>query len=128
METHAQARRTLELDLRHALESKAFELFYQPLVNLKTGQILTCEALLRWPHRDRGMIYPAESFPLPKKRGSSSKSPIRLCTRPAWSANDGRAILPLRSTSHRSSSTVPMFLHLLRRSRPQTPPTHSRLR
>ena len=69
METHAQARRTLELDLRHALESKAFELYYQPLVNLKTRRILTCEALLRWPHRERGMIYPAEFIPVAEETG-----------------------------------------------------------
>ncbi len=69
MEAHAQARRTLELDLRHALESKALELYYQPLVNLKTRQILTCEALLRWPHRERGMIYPAEFIPVAEETG-----------------------------------------------------------
>ena len=39
MEATAQARRTLELDLRNALESEAFELYYQPLFNLKTRRI-----------------------------------------------------------------------------------------
>jgi len=69
MEANAQARRNLELDLRHALETEAFELYYQPLFNLKTKQITACEALLRWPHRDRGMISPAEFIPVAEEMG-----------------------------------------------------------
>jgi len=45
-----ETRRVLELDLRHALAHEEFELYYQPLVNLKSGRISTCEALLRWNH------------------------------------------------------------------------------
>ena len=69
MEARAQARRTLELDLRHALETEAFELHYQPLLNLKTRSILTCEALLRWPHPARGMIPAAEFIPVAEEMG-----------------------------------------------------------
>ncbi len=64
MEASAQARRTLEFDLRHATENEAFELYYQPLFNLKTKRIDACEALLRWPHHKRGMISPAEFIPV----------------------------------------------------------------
>jgi diguanylate cyclase (GGDEF)-like protein len=69
MESNAQARRTLEFDLRKALESEAFELYYQPLFNLKTNRIVACEALLRWPHRDRGMVSPAEFIPVAEEMG-----------------------------------------------------------
>jgi diguanylate cyclase (GGDEF)-like protein len=69
MEARAQARRTLELDLRHALETQAFELYYQPIFNLKTRAILTCEALLRWPHPVRGIISPAEFIPVAEEMG-----------------------------------------------------------
>jgi diguanylate cyclase (GGDEF)-like protein len=69
MEVKAQARRKLELDLRHALETDAFEIYYQPLFNLKTSQISTCEALLRWPHPERGMISPAEFIPVAEEMG-----------------------------------------------------------
>jgi len=69
MEATAQARRTLELDLRNALESEAFELYYQPLFNLKTRRILACEALLRWPHRERGMISPGEFMLVAEEMG-----------------------------------------------------------
>ena len=64
MAASAEARRILELDLRKALADEEFELFYQPLVNLKSGKITTCEALLRWNHHSRGMISPAEIIPV----------------------------------------------------------------
>jgi diguanylate cyclase (GGDEF)-like protein len=69
MDVRAQARRNLELDLRQAVTSGAFELHYQPLINLKTGQISTCEALLRWTHPERGAISPAEFIPIAEEVG-----------------------------------------------------------
>ena len=64
-----EARRILELDLRKALANEEFELFYQPLVNLKSGKILTCEALLRWNHPVRGMVSPADIVPVAEDMG-----------------------------------------------------------
>ncbi len=69
MEAAAQARSNLEFDLRKALQSDAFELHYQPLFNLKTRRIETCEALLRWPHPERGMVSPAEFIPVAEEMG-----------------------------------------------------------
>jgi diguanylate cyclase (GGDEF)-like protein/PAS domain S-box-containing protein len=69
MAAQAQARRSLELDLRTALNNNAFKVFYQPLVNLKTRRITTCEALLRWPHPERGMVPPAEFIPIAEEMG-----------------------------------------------------------
>jgi diguanylate cyclase (GGDEF)-like protein len=69
MEVNAQARRNLEIDLRNALSSGSLELYYQPLFNLKTKRIVTCEALLRWPHHQRGMISPTEFIPLAEDTG-----------------------------------------------------------
>ena len=69
MEARAQARRNLEIDLRSALASDSLELHYQPLFNLKTRRISTCEALLRWPHHQRGMIAPCEFIPLAEETG-----------------------------------------------------------
>jgi len=69
MEASAQARRALEFDLRKATESEDFELYYQPLFNLKTRRIETCEALLRWPHHERGMVSPAEFIPVAEEMG-----------------------------------------------------------
>jgi diguanylate cyclase (GGDEF)-like protein len=64
-----EARRILELDLRKALASEEFELFYQPLVNLKTGRIATCEALLRWNHPVRGTVSPIDIIPVAEDMG-----------------------------------------------------------
>jgi diguanylate cyclase (GGDEF)-like protein len=64
-----EARRLLELDLRHAIAHEEFELHYQPLVNLKSGRISTCEALLRWNHPDRGHVSPLEIIPVAEDMG-----------------------------------------------------------
>jgi diguanylate cyclase (GGDEF)-like protein len=64
-----EARRVLELDLRKALANEEFELFYQPLVNLKSGRISTCEALLRWNHPARGTVSPVDIIPVAEDMG-----------------------------------------------------------
>jgi diguanylate cyclase (GGDEF)-like protein len=64
-----EARRILELDLRKALANEEFELFYQPLVNLKSGRIGTCEALLRWNHPVRGTVSPVDIIPVAEDMG-----------------------------------------------------------
>ena len=76
MDARMQARRNLELDLRKALVLGQFELFYQPLVNVKTGGISTCEALLRWRHPERGLVQPGEFIPLPRRSASSTNSAV----------------------------------------------------
>jgi diguanylate cyclase (GGDEF)-like protein len=64
-----EARRILELDLRKALVNEEFELFFQPLVNLKSGRIATCEALLRWNHPVRGTVSPVDIIPVAEDMG-----------------------------------------------------------
>ncbi|MCK1715527.1 MULTISPECIES: EAL domain-containing protein [unclassified Bradyrhizobium] len=69
MAATVEARRTLELDLRKALANEEFELFYQPLINLKSGKITTCEALLRWNHPVRGTVSPIDIIPVAEDMG-----------------------------------------------------------
>jgi diguanylate cyclase (GGDEF)-like protein len=64
-----ESRRILELDLRKALANEEFELFFQPLVNLKSGRISTCEALLRWNHPVRGTVSPTDIIPVAEDMG-----------------------------------------------------------
>jgi diguanylate cyclase (GGDEF)-like protein len=64
-----EARRILELDLRKALANEEFELYFQPLVNLKSGRISTCEALLRWNHPVRGTVSPIDIIPVAEDMG-----------------------------------------------------------
>src|SRR5882757_3807925 len=63
------ARRNLERDLRNALVSGEFELHYQPFVDVRSGEIQGCEALLRWHHPERGLVMPAEFIPLAEETG-----------------------------------------------------------
>ncbi len=69
MDARVQARRRLELDLRTALTAGALDVHYQPLIDLPTGEISGVEALLRWPHAERGMIPPAEFIPVAEETG-----------------------------------------------------------
>jgi len=56
--TNAMSRLTLENELRRALAESQFELYYQPQVDLNSGQVFSVEALLRWHHPERGLLYP----------------------------------------------------------------------
>jgi diguanylate cyclase (GGDEF)-like protein len=46
----------VENQLRHALDNKEFEVFFQPITDLRSGNIVSAEALLRWHHPERGLI------------------------------------------------------------------------
>jgi predicted signal transduction protein with EAL and GGDEF domain len=62
-------RNELENDIRQALTEDQFELHYQPIVNADTGETTACEALLRWKHKVRGNVPPAEFIPVAEERG-----------------------------------------------------------
>jgi len=62
-------RLSVERDLRHALERNEFEIHYQPVVSLADGSVASCEALLRWSHRECGLISPDEFIPLAEENG-----------------------------------------------------------
>src|SRR5882757_8554053 len=64
MDAKMKTRRELEMDLRSALVNGEFELYYQPLVNLKTNEITAFEALVRWNHPTRGLVSPADFIPV----------------------------------------------------------------
>jgi diguanylate cyclase (GGDEF)-like protein/PAS domain S-box-containing protein len=69
MDARVKARRTLELDMRQAMVDGGFEIHYQPVVNLRSNEVVGCEALLRWRHPVRGMISPAEFIPIAEETG-----------------------------------------------------------
>ena len=69
MDARMKERRVLELALRKAFDRGEFELYYQPILNLHTGKVGCCEALLRWHHPERGMVSPVEFIPIAEDIG-----------------------------------------------------------
>ncbi|MGE4545390.1 MAG: PAS domain S-box protein [Pedobacter sp.] len=69
MNLRAQYALELESGLRQALKRGEFCLYYQPKVSLKSGQIIGCEALIRWDCPQRGMVPPTEFIPLAEETG-----------------------------------------------------------
>ncbi len=64
-----QLRRSLELDLRQAVEREEFEIYYQPQTLLPKPQIIGVEALIRWLHPERGFVSPVEFIPVAEDVG-----------------------------------------------------------
>jgi diguanylate cyclase (GGDEF)-like protein/PAS domain S-box-containing protein len=56
-------------DLQGAVENKELTLYYQPIIDLTTQQATGFEALVRWNHPTRGLIYPMEFIPLAEEHG-----------------------------------------------------------
>jgi len=59
----------IETDLRKAIENKEFDLYYQPIVSLDNISILGFEALIRWNHPTRGLVYPDSFIPVAEETG-----------------------------------------------------------
>ena len=96
MDARMQARRVIELDLRKAIKNGEFELLYQPIVDVKSGQITSCEALVRWHHPERGTSScPSISFGSPKRPGSSFH----------WENGCSGRLAPKPRTGRRTSSS-----------------------
>ena len=69
MDEDVRLRRTLEIDLHNAVANDEFEAYFQPLVDLGTGDICAIEALIRWRHPVHGMIPPDRFIPVAEERG-----------------------------------------------------------
>jgi diguanylate cyclase (GGDEF)-like protein/PAS domain S-box-containing protein len=92
-------RQSLELSLRYALGRNEFLLHYQPKVNLQTGRIAGVEALIRWAHPQRGMVYPLQFVPIAEECGlilSIGRWVLLEACRQARAWNDsGLGIVPM---------------------------------
>jgi len=69
MKERAANRMELETDLRRAVDTGEFELFYQPQVSFDTGRITGGEALLRWRHAERGLLNPGDFITVAEETG-----------------------------------------------------------
>ncbi|TXH46657.1 MAG: EAL domain-containing protein [Burkholderiaceae bacterium] len=64
----AYAALVLEGQLAHALERGEFELYFQPQLRLRDGVLVSCEALLRWNHPERGLLLPDQFIPVAERQ------------------------------------------------------------
>jgi diguanylate cyclase (GGDEF)-like protein len=69
MQDEFQKKRQLEAALKEAIEKGELEVYYQPIVDLKTKKVTCCEALLRWHHPELGMVSPGEFIPIAESTG-----------------------------------------------------------
>ena len=69
MNAQSEERLRLESDMRKALENNEFVLHYQPQADLQSGEIIACEALIRWQHPERGLIPPNTFIPIAEDSG-----------------------------------------------------------
>lgn len=73
MRTDYVNKRLLITEIDSALQKKEFKTFYQPVVDAKTGEIVSAEALIRWIHSTKGMISPGQFIPVFEKEGLITK-------------------------------------------------------
>ena len=60
---------TMQMDVLRAIKEGEFTFFLQPQCNIRTGHIIGAEALVRWRHKDKGMVSPASFIPILEKNG-----------------------------------------------------------
>jgi EAL domain-containing protein (putative c-di-GMP-specific phosphodiesterase class I) len=69
MRSQAFSRLEMEQELRAALENREFQLYYQPIISLKSNRAVGVEALIRWNHPTRGLLLPGEFLPIAEESG-----------------------------------------------------------
>lgn len=69
MRESAIAALSIESDLRQAIDRQEFELYYQPIVSLRSRRIIGFEALIRWQHPEKGIVMPAEFIRIAEETG-----------------------------------------------------------
>ena len=69
MNAHVRERLDLENTLRQALERQEFELYFQPIVDLASADIVCAEALIRWRHPEHGLVPPDRFIPVAEETG-----------------------------------------------------------
>jgi diguanylate cyclase (GGDEF)-like protein/PAS domain S-box-containing protein len=120
LDAKAQSRRKIEVELRDAIQSDVLRPYYQPLIDLQSGRITGFEALVRWPHAERGMVSPAEFIPVAEDTGLIN--PLgglmlrRACLDAASWPDDVRVAVNLSPLQFRSGNLLSMVTDALKHS------------
>ena len=77
LELRAQEDLSLEQDLRRALNETLLSVNYQPIVDGRSGEPVSLEALVRWQHPDRGLLQPADFLPVAEETGRDASLDVR---------------------------------------------------
>ena len=97
----ARRRFSIETELRRALDKDQLQLFYQPLIDLQSGEVAGYEALARWQHEDRGEISPTEFIPVAEESGL-------ILTLGRWAMD--RAASTLADWDRQVGETLPVYV------------------
>ena len=97
----ARRRFSIETELRRALEKDQLKMFYQPLIDLKSGQVAGFEALARWQHEDRGEISPSEFIPVAEESGL-------ILTLGRWAMD--KALSTLKQWDAQAGEKLPLYV------------------
>jgi diguanylate cyclase (GGDEF)-like protein/PAS domain S-box-containing protein len=120
MDARAQSRRRIETDLRDAIQNGVLRPHYQPLIDLSSGRITGCEALVRWPHPERGMISPAEFIPVAEDtgliNGLGGLMLRRACADAALWPDEVRVAVNLSPLQFRSGNLLSIVMDALKQS------------
>jgi diguanylate cyclase (GGDEF)-like protein len=120
MDARAQSRRKIEIDLRGAIENDVLRPYYQPLIDLSSGRITGLEALVRWPHSERGMISPAEFIPVAEEtgliNGLGGLMLRRACMDAAFWPDDVRVAVNLSPAQFRTGNLLSIVMDALKLS------------
>ena len=120
MDARAQSRRKIEIDLRGAIQNDVLRPYYQPLIDLATGRITGFEALVRWPHPERGMISPAEFIPVAEEtgliNGLGGLMLRRACMDAAQWPDDVRVAVNLSPLQFRTGNLLSIVMDALKQS------------
>jgi diguanylate cyclase (GGDEF)-like protein/PAS domain S-box-containing protein len=120
MDARAQGRRKIETDLRDAIQGDVLRPYYQPLIDLSSGRITGFEALVRWPHPERGMVSPAEFIPVAEETGLINALGClmlrRACMDAALWPDDVRVAVNLSPLQFRAGNLLSVVMEALKQS------------
>ena len=120
MDARAQSRRKIETELRDAIQSDRLQPYYQPLIDLSAGRITGFEALVRWPHPERGMVSPGEFIPVAEETGLISAVGglmlQRACKDAATWPDDVRVAVNLSPLQFRTGNLLSVVMDALKQS------------
>ena len=124
MSEHTLKSLVLEKELHEALKRREFEVYYQPIVNGADRSICCAEALVRWHHPERGLVFPSEFIPFSEETGLISQVDeyvlgTVIADLRRWHTDPSNKIVPISvniSGRHINQRDVTRLIHILNKS------------